>query len=54
VEEGGSSGEIKKKRNILKRLKKSKKLFKNNSCRRDRESSPRRNRILMHSLTLNE
>jgi hypothetical protein len=52
--EGVSSGEIKKRRNILRRLRRSKNLIKNNSCRRDRELSLRKKRMLMSKSVMNE
>jgi 16S rRNA C1402 (ribose-2'-O) methylase RsmI len=48
------SEEIKKRKSILKRLKRNKNLIKNNSCRRDRELSLMKKRMLMYRSILSE
>jgi hypothetical protein len=48
------SEEIKKRKIILKRLKRNKNLIKNNSCRRDRELSLMKKRMLMYRSIMSE
>ena len=48
------SEEIKKRKSILKRLKRNKNLIKNNSCRRDRELSLMKKRMLMYRSIMSE
>ena len=48
------SEEIKKRKSILKRSKRNKNLIKNNSCRRDRELSLMKKRMLMYRSIMSE